>query len=205
MTFLFFFFHLFSLVGGQPLYNIVVAPAIHGHESAMDLHVFPIPIPPPTSHPTPARWVFPVHQPWALVSCIQPGLVICLTFDNIHVSMLCSQNILKYFSYLNLVLYFHILIQKHALCTYVSVTSGRMESLIVVKVALSPSLLVLFCLLQHQCLPAKDHQAHSSSWTGCLVAARENTQLEEWWGAPLERVLERTYIEFGLNLGDLGE
>ena len=23
-------------------------------------------------------WVFPVHQPWALVSCIPPGLVICL-------------------------------------------------------------------------------------------------------------------------------
>ena len=28
-----------------------------------------------------------------LVSCIQPGLVICFTLDNIHVSMLFSQNI----------------------------------------------------------------------------------------------------------------
>ena len=36
----------------------------------------------------------PVHQAWALVSCIQPGLVICFTLDNIHVSMLFSRNIL---------------------------------------------------------------------------------------------------------------
>ena len=60
----------------------------------MDLHVFPIPIPSPTSLPIPSLWVFPVHQPWALVSCIQPGLVICFTLDTIHVSMLFSQNIL---------------------------------------------------------------------------------------------------------------
>ena len=42
--------------------------AIHWHETAMDLHVFPIPIPTPTSLPTPSLWVFPVHQPRALVS-----------------------------------------------------------------------------------------------------------------------------------------
>ena len=66
---------------------------IHWHESAMDLHVFPIPIPPPTSLSTRFLWVFPVHQDQALVSRIQPGLVICFTLDNIHVSMLFSRNI----------------------------------------------------------------------------------------------------------------
>ena len=67
--------------------------AIHWHESAMDLHVWPIPIPPATSLPIASLWVFPVHQPWALVSCIQPGLAICFTLDSVLVSMLFSQNI----------------------------------------------------------------------------------------------------------------
>ena len=65
---------------------------IHWHESAIDLHVFPILILPPTSLSTRSLWVFPVHQPRALVSCIEPGLVICFTLDNIHVSVLFSQN-----------------------------------------------------------------------------------------------------------------
>ena len=39
---------------------------IHWHESAMDLHVIPIPIPPPSSLSTGFLWVFPVHQAWAL-------------------------------------------------------------------------------------------------------------------------------------------
>ena len=66
---------------------------IHWHESAMDLHVLPILIPPPNSLSTRSLWLFPVHQVWALVSCIQPGLVICFTLDNIHSSMLFSWNI----------------------------------------------------------------------------------------------------------------
>ena len=52
-----------------------------------------VPHPDPPSLPIPSLWVFPVHQPWALVSCIQPGLVICFTLDSILVSMLFSQNI----------------------------------------------------------------------------------------------------------------
>ena len=42
----------------------------------------PYPIPPPTSLSTQSLWVFPVYQAQALVSCIQPGLVICFTLDN---------------------------------------------------------------------------------------------------------------------------
>ena len=59
----------------------------------MDLHVVPILIPPPLSLSTQSLWVFPVHQPRALVSYIQPGLVICFTLESILVSMLFSLNI----------------------------------------------------------------------------------------------------------------
>ena len=90
---LFFFFSFIFISWRLITLQYCMVFAIHWHESAMDLHVFLIPIPPPTSFSIPSFWVFPVHQPWALVSCNQPGLVICFTLDSILVSMLFSQNI----------------------------------------------------------------------------------------------------------------
>ena len=86
---IFFFFFTFTFISWRLItLHYCSGFVIHWHESAMDLHVFPIPIPPPTSLSTRSLWVFLVHQPQALVSFIQPGLVICFTLDNIHVSML---------------------------------------------------------------------------------------------------------------------
>ena len=50
------------------------------------------PLPPPSpSHPSGSSQCTSPEHP---VSCIKPGLVICFTYDNIHVSMLFSQIIL---------------------------------------------------------------------------------------------------------------
>ena len=58
----------------------------------MGVHVFPILNPPShlSPHPIPqgsSQGTSPEHP----VSCIKPGLAICFTYDNIHVSVLFSQ------------------------------------------------------------------------------------------------------------------
>ena len=71
----------------------MVGFAIHSHESAMGVHVFPIlnPLPPSSpSHPSgSSQCTSPEHR----VSCIELGLVMYFIYDNIHVSMLFSQTI----------------------------------------------------------------------------------------------------------------
>ena len=66
--------------------------AVHQHESATGIHVFPILNPPPSSLPVPSLWVISVLQPQG--SCIEPGLVIHFIYDIIHVSVPFSQIIL---------------------------------------------------------------------------------------------------------------
>ena len=66
--------------------------AIHWHEFAMAVHVFPIlkpPLPPPSpSHPSGSSQCTSPEHP---VSCIKPGLAIHFICDYIHVSMPFSQ------------------------------------------------------------------------------------------------------------------
>ena len=65
--------------------------AIHQHESATDVHMFPILKLPPTSLPVLSLWSSQCTSPKHPVSCIEPGLVICFIYDIIHVSMPFSQ------------------------------------------------------------------------------------------------------------------
>ena len=66
--------------------------AIHQHESATDIHVFPIrntPLPlPSSSNPSGSSQFTRCEDP---VSCIKLGLPMHITYDDIHVSMPFSQ------------------------------------------------------------------------------------------------------------------
>ena len=71
----------------------MVVFAIHSYESAMGVHVFPILTLLLTSlpiNPSESSQCTSSEHP---VSCIEPGLAIYFTYDNIDVSMLFSQNI----------------------------------------------------------------------------------------------------------------
>ena len=72
-------------------YNIIVVFAIDSHESPWVYMCSPswtLLLPPSPSHPSgSSKCTGPEHP----VSCIKPGLMICFTYGNIHVSMLFSQ------------------------------------------------------------------------------------------------------------------
>ena len=65
--------------------------AIHQHESATGVHVFPILNPPPTSLPYHPSGSSQCTSPEHPVSCIKPGLTIRFLYDIIYVSMPFSQ------------------------------------------------------------------------------------------------------------------
>ena len=65
--------------------------AIHQHESATGIHVFPILNPSSTSPPYHPSGSSQCTSPKHPVSCIEPGLAICFIYDIIYVSMPFSQ------------------------------------------------------------------------------------------------------------------
>ena len=85
--------------------------AIHQHESAMDVHLFPILTPPPPSRPKPSLWIIPVHQPRA--SCIMHQT---WTGNSLHIYYTCFNAILPYHPTLTL----SHRVQKTVLCICVS-------------------------------------------------------------------------------------
>ena len=89
LSFIFYFFlFIYSTL------QYCIGFAIHQHESAMGVHVFPILEPPPTSlpiHPSGSSQCTSTEHP---VSWIEPGLAIHFTYDNLHVSMPFSHIIL---------------------------------------------------------------------------------------------------------------
>ena len=89
ILFIYLFFCLFFKFIFLISWRLITLQYCSGFESALDIHVFPILIPPPTSLSARSLWVFPVYQVGALVSCIQPGLVICISLI-IYMFQCCS-------------------------------------------------------------------------------------------------------------------
>ena len=81
-----YFFYFFTL-------QYCIGFAIYQHASATGVHVFPILTLPPTSLPYHPSGSPQCTSPKHPVSCIEPGLAIRFTYDNIHVSMPFSQSI----------------------------------------------------------------------------------------------------------------
>ena len=82
----------FILIGGKFLYKILVVFLSYIHMNqpwvymcSPSWHCLP---PPSPSHPSGS---FQCTSPGHPVSCIKPGLAICFTYDNLHVSVLFSQ------------------------------------------------------------------------------------------------------------------
>ena len=94
INFYIFFFFSFIFISWRPVTSQHCSGS-HHTSTQINHGVTCAPHPDPTSH-LPLHPI-PLGHPSApgprLVSCIQPGLVICFTLDNIHVSMLFSQNI----------------------------------------------------------------------------------------------------------------
>ena len=83
-------YHLFIIIIIFTL-QYCIGFAIHQHESATGIHVFPIlkPLPPPSPYnPSGSSQCTSLKHP---VSCIEPGLAIRFIYDVIHVSMPFSQ------------------------------------------------------------------------------------------------------------------
>ena len=65
--------------------------AIHQHESATGIHVFPILKPPPSSLPIPSLWVVPAHQPQTSSIVHRTWTGDSFIYDIIHASMSFDQ------------------------------------------------------------------------------------------------------------------